>query len=177
MSGWIPSRAWLSAVSLFGLLTAACASGPVKPDDAGQVRPKDVYFQVLPRSGGGQVRFENFRGKVLMIDFFATWSQPSFLTISNYSVLHARYEDRGLAVVGVAVDELGDDVVAPYAAGMQIPYPVALATGDILQGRSPFGDLPAVPTLMIFDRSGNLIQVFMGLVPIEQVEEVVIGLL
>ncbi len=174
-SGLLVATRWVAAI-LLGSLVFGCAGDPIRPDgrDAG---PESLYAVELPRSGGGMVALSDYRGRVLVLDFFTTWSQPSLLSIPHYNVLDARYADRGLAMVGVAMDELGDDVVAPFAAGLQISYPVALASRGIVEGRSIFGDLSAIPTLLIFDRSGHLVQVFFGLVPIEQVEEVIRRLL
>lgn len=176
MSGFRTGRAWLAA-ALAGLMAVGCAGDPVRPDGRAEQGPEALYALELPRSGGGTIALSDYRGRVLAMDFFATWSQPSLVSIPRYNVLDARYAVRGLALVGVAMDELGDDVVAPFAAGLQISYPVALATRQMVAGRSIFGDLSAIPTLLIFDRKGRLAQVFFGLVPIEQVEEVIRRLL
>jgi len=168
----------LGLLALMGALIAAgCAGEPVRPGGVTDPGPEALYATVLPRSGGGQVRLADYRGRVLMLDFFATWSQPCLLSIPRYAVLDERFAKRGLAIVGVAMDELGDEVVVPFAAGLQIPYPLALADKPILAGDSAFGRLEAIPSLLIFDRQGRLCFVFIGLVPIEQVEQAIRRLL
>ena len=169
---------WLGLVVLLPTLaTAGCASNPVRDPSAQVQGPTDPFSYVLRQVGGGRVEFSAYRGRVLLLDFFATWSQPSLVTISNYSVLQAKYSKKGLAVIGVALDELGEDVVAPYAAGMQIPYPVVLANKAIRSGKSVFGPLETIPTLLVFDRAGRLVKIYLGLVPAEQVERTLLQLL
>lgn len=167
-------RKWLGLATVLAL--AGCAGN--RPRSVGdQLSPQALYELRLPRSGGGQIDLGQYRGRVLALDFFATWSQASLLAISGYRVLQGRYEAQGLSLVGVSLDELGDDLVAPFAAGMQIPYPVVLASPEIKRGQSLFGPIDAIPTLLIFDRQGRLAKVFVGLVPPELVERVLRELL
>jgi thiol-disulfide isomerase/thioredoxin len=161
-----------------GLLSLAACAGTLGATGAAQrLAPQQLYATVLNRSGGQPLHLEQYRGQVLMIDFFATWSQPSIVAIPRYKTLWDKHRREGLALVGIALDELGDDLVAPFVAGMQIPYPVALASPDIQRGASVFGPLPAIPTLMIFDRRGWLAVVFVGLVPVERIEAALDSLL
>ncbi len=181
-SGPRPSRASpfraLVLCLVAGLALWSCAGAEIeRPGPLDPPSPAALYAQKLPALDGGTVALADYRGRVLLLDFFATWAQPSVVAIRSYAVLQAKYADDGLAVVGVALDELGRGVVAGYAAGMQIPYPVALATEEIRQGESPFGPLDVVPTLMVFDRRGRLVRVFVGLIPVEQLERLVQRLL
>jgi hypothetical protein len=183
MCGRIPIRVdrlayWFGlAVVVTALAAAGCASNPVREPSSELQGPTDPFSYVLSQVGGGRVELSQYRGRVLMLDFFATWSQPSLVTISNHSVLQGKYSKKGLAVIGVALDELGDDVVAPFAAGMQIPYPVVLANKAIRSGRSVFGPLETLPTLLVFDRAGRLAKIYRGLVTANQVERTVLQLL
>jgi peroxiredoxin len=163
---------------LLGLALGGCAGAEIeRPGPVAPPPPAVLYAQQLPAIDGGTIDLADYRGRVLLLDFFATWAQPSVVAIRNYSVLQAKYAADGLAVVGVALDELGREVVAGFAAGMQIPYPVALASAEIRSGESPFGPLEAVPTLMVFDRRGRLVRIFVGLNPIERIERLVRRLL
>lgn len=165
-------RAAPPAALLTGLLLA-CGCAGVQP----RPRTPDPYLLELPCAGGGQVDFSAFRGRVLLVDFFTTWNQASILAVPGLAGLHRRYAARGLAVVGVALDELGADVVVPYAQGMDIPYPVALAGEAIREGTSTFGDLSVLPVLFVFDTRGTLRKVFVGYVPLEKIEKLVVELL
>lgn len=163
---------------ILGLALASCSGAAIERSDLfSPPAPAALYAQKLPALDGGTIALADYRGRVLLLDFFATWAQPSVVAIRSYAVLQGKYADEGLAVVGVALDELGRQVVAGYATGMQIPYPVALATEAIRQGESAFGPLQAVPTLMVFDRRGRLVRVFVGLVPVERLERLLRQLL
>ena len=170
MCGWNPRA--IDVCALLLTLTVTACSGIHQ-----QVPRADPFSLSLPRVGGGTVRLDKYRGQVLMLDFFTTWSQASMLSIPGYSALYQRYQARGLRVVGVALDDLGETIVAPYKSGMEIPYPIALATKSIRRGDSPFGEIEANPLLFIFDRQGNLRKMFIGHVPLDKVEEVITKLL
>lgn len=140
-------------------------------------RRSDPFSLSLPRVGGGTVRLSLYSGQVLLVDFFTTWSQASLLAIPSYVVLHEKYRQRGLSFIGIVMDDLGEKVAEPFVTGLEIPYPVALATDAIRQGTSPFGKINANPLLVIFDRGGNLKKIFVGRVPMKEVEKVIKELL
>jgi thiol-disulfide isomerase/thioredoxin len=142
-----------------------------------ETRLPDPFSLSLPRVGGGTVRFSLYRGEVLLVDFFTTWSQASLIAIPAYINLHEKYRGRGLSFIGVAMDELGETVVAPFVTGLEIPYPVAVATESVRKGNSPFGEINAHPLLAIFDRKGNLRKIFVGRVSMKELEKVILELL
>lgn len=167
MSGW--SRK-LSCIAVVILLLAGC-SGIQQ-----ETRP-DPFSVNLPRVGGGTVRLSLYRGEVLLVDFFTTWSSASQVAVPGYIHLHEKYRKRGLSFIGVAMDDLGEVVAAPFVTGMEITYPVAVATSSVRNGTSPFGQINASPLLVIFDRKGNLRKIFVGRVPMKEVEKVILELL
>ena len=155
------------------VLFGACVTSPdAKPDDKGS-----IYDLELPKVGGGSLSLEKCRNKVMMLDFFTTWSQPSMLAITSYSVLHKKYAEQGLCLVGIGMDDIGEQVLTPYVRGLDVPYPVLVANAQLKEGKSVFGDLSAIPILMIFDTQGRLAQVFIGLVPTEKIDTVLRRLL
>jgi hypothetical protein len=161
---------WRCAVLILLLLSACTGIGQ-------ETRRPDPFTLVLPRAGGGTVRLSSHRGQVLLVDFHTTWSQASLLAIPGYIVLHEKYRERGLSFIGMLMDELGETVATPFVTGMEIPYPVAVATESIRRGNSPFGQINANPLLAVFDRSGNLRKIFVGYVPMKDVEKVILELL
>ena len=167
MSGWSRKLSCIAVV----ILLAGC-SGIQQ-----ETRRPDPFSLSLPRVGGGTLRFSLYRGEVLLVDFFTTWSQVSQTVIPAYVNLHEKYRERGLSFIGVAMDELGETVAAPFVTGLEIPYPVAVATDSVRNGNSPFGEINAYPLLAIFDRKGNLRKIFVGRVPVKEVEKVILDLL
>lgn len=162
----------LYALLLLGL--AACAGLRLGGGPNGDARMYDVD---LPDTQGGRVSFEQFRGQVLLVDFFTTWLNPSLINAGLYADLYRRYRDRGLRVVGVSLDEQGPAVVETFARALDLPYPVVMADGSMRAGASVFGDLEALPRLMVFDRDGNLVAAWLGLVPAEELARLVKQLL
>jgi len=170
MSGWSQKvDRWAFLILL--LLLGAC-SGIWQ-----ETRRPDPFTLSLPRVGGGTVRLSLYRGQVLLLDFFTTWSQASLLAIPGYINLHEKYRERGVSFIGVAMDDLGDTAAAPFVTGLEIPYPVVVATDGIRKGESPFGEINANPLLVVFDRDGNLKKIFVGRVPMKDVEKVILELL
>ena len=168
MSGW-SKKIRYSAVLI--LLLTAC-SGIQQ-----ETRRPDPFSLALPRIGGGTVQLSLYRGEVLLVDFFTTWSAATQVAVPGYIHLHEKYRKRGLSFIGVAMDDLGETVAAPFVTGMEITYPVAVATASIRKGTSPFGEINASPILVIFDRKGNLRKIFVGRVPVKEVEAMILELL
>jgi peroxiredoxin len=158
-------------ILLFATVAQGCAS--LEPEQ----RRQQLFSMKLPAVDGKTVKLSDFRGQVLLVDLFTTWSQTSMLAIPGYSGLHRRYHQKGLSCLGIAMDELGSQVVLPYVEGMDIPYPVVYADDAIKRGQSPLGDVSITPILLVFDRSGILRKIFLGLVPVEQVEQIIVKLL
>ena len=159
MSGW-SQKVKRSAVVILLLLPAAMYAVPFGAACSGiwqETRRPDPFTLALPRVGGGTVRLSLYRGQVLLVDFFTTWSQASLLAIPSYIVLHEKYRERGVSFIGVAMDDLGEAVAEPFVTGLEIPYPVAVATESV--------------------RKGNLHKIIVGRVPMKDVEKVVLELL
>jgi hypothetical protein len=154
------------------LLASGCATLGAEVGPA----PEQVYALCLPRVGGGGVCLSEFRGQVLMVDLFVTWAHSSSLDIPGYTVLESRLGPRGLAVVGVALDEI-TQVVEPFVRGMEVSYPVGLADRAVRSGASALGPVEVLPKLLVFDRRGRLRAVFLGQVPPDRLEAVILDLL
>ncbi|MGH7994493.1 MAG: TlpA family protein disulfide reductase [Limisphaerales bacterium] len=108
---------------------------------------------------GKTVRSTDFKGKVVILDFWATWCGPCRAEIPDFIVLQKQYEKQGLVVVGLSVDEAGAEVVKPFAQKLGMNYPVVLADEKTQEA---FGGIEAVPTTFIIDREGRIVKVHMG---------------
>lgn len=96
----------------------------------------------------------DLRGKVVLIDFWATWCQPCKKEMPGYQSLADRYGSNGLVVIGFKFDTMPDmeDPVL-FAKGIGAHYPLAVATNDLKQ---KFGSIDGLPTTMLYDRQGVL---------------------
>jgi thiol-disulfide isomerase/thioredoxin len=94
------------------------------------------------------------RGKVVLVDFWATWCQPCKKEMPGYQRLADRYGARGFVVIGFKFDTMPDmEDPLQFAKGIAVHYPLAVATDDVKQ---KFGGIEGLPTTMLYDRQGML---------------------
>ena len=99
------------------------------------------------------------KGKVVILDFWATWCPPCRMEIPHFQALHEKYEDKGLAVVGVSLDSEGAYVVKPFMENNKVTYTMLLAGQQIA---NKFGGIRAIPTTFVVDRSGKIVKKYVG---------------
>lgn len=159
------SRSLFGAAILAGIIITACsnsgkevvAASAVKPDKDRKTAPNFT----LKDANGTQVKLSDYRGKVVLLNFWATWCGPCKIEIPWFMEFENQYKDRGFAVLGVSMDEDGWDAVKPYIAEKKINYRVLLgddSTGDL------YGGIESLPTTFVIDRDGRVASVHVGLV-------------
>ena len=99
------------------------------------------------------------RGKVVVLNFWATWCAPCREEIPDLVALQSRYPDR-LQILGLSVDEDSPESVKQFAEKMQINYPVAMASHEL---QDKFGGILGLPTSFILDTEGRVVQKHIGL--------------
>jgi len=145
----------LAAVGLAGC--SLHPAGPPQPKGAviaaGEIGSRLPDFSVKDLQGA-EVSSAELRGKVVLIDFWATWCQPCKKEMPGYQKLVDLYGSRGFAVVGFKFDTMMDmeDPVL-FAKKIGVHYPLAVATDDLKQ---KFGRIEGLPTTMLYDRQGML---------------------
>jgi len=154
---------------------AATPSKPLGPDvcDAG-AKPANLNF-TLKNANGTDVSLASFKGKVILLDFWATWCGPCKVEIPGFVELHEKYKNRGLAVVGIQVqDEPGG--LKEFVQQFNMTYPVLVGMGhdDLEEAYAPLWGLP---TTFIISRDGLICRKRMGLHEKAQFEKDVLGLL
>lgn len=100
------------------------------------------------------------RGEVVLLNFWATWCAPCLVEIPDFIELQEELGDRGLQIVGIAVDAEGEEVVRPFAEEMGITYPIVVDIGEISE---MYGGIYALPTSILIDRQGNIVQKIPGM--------------
>jgi thiol-disulfide isomerase/thioredoxin len=108
---------------------------------------------------GKPVTLAGSKGKVVLVNFWATWCGPCRAEIPDLVELQNKYKDR-LQILGLAVDDDDPAAVKKFAAKFGINYPVALATNEI---RLQYGGIPALPTSFVLDSEGRVVQKHEGL--------------
>lgn len=133
------------------------AVGAVAPELSG-TRPDGTAWQ-LTDLDGQPVTLESLRGKVVWLNFFASWCPPCQQETPILRELSDRYRDRGLEIVGVSVQETSADDVRAYAERYRLPYTIAFdGSGDLFHAYKVF----ALPTQFFLDTDGKLVQVVNG---------------
>ena len=121
------------------------------PDPAPEIAVKGI--------DGGIVNLAAARGKVVLLNFWATWCGPCRMEVPDLVELQKKYQDR-LQVIGLVVDDADEDAVRKFAKRYSINYPVAMTTDEM---RIQFGGVPALPTSFIIDAQGRVVQKHIGL--------------
>lgn len=121
----------------------------------------------LPDSSGKVVRLSEFHGQVVLLNFWATWCAPCRIETPWFVELQRAYQDTGLVVLAVSLDEDGWSSVKPYMEAAKINYRVMVGGGEVAQIYG-FQSLPA--TVMI-DRAGRIAATHIGLAEKKAYEE------
>lgn len=108
---------------------------------------------------GKSVNFSQYDGKVVLVDFWATWCPPCRRSIPDLSELHGKYNNRGFEVVGISLDQAGADKVAQFAAQLKIPYTVVMGN---VQVANDWNIGSAIPIAFLVDRKGEIVDRFVG---------------
>jgi cytochrome c biogenesis protein CcmG/thiol:disulfide interchange protein DsbE len=120
----------------------------------------------LEDSVGKQANLRDYRGKVVVLDFWATWCHGCKEEIPWFAAFDRKYGDKGLSVIGVSLDEDGWKVVKPFIKAAAVPYRIVLGN-DSTAKQYGIGNMP--DTFMI-DRDGRIAATYVGMVDKNDVE-------
>jgi peroxiredoxin len=172
-----PGTARLSIVRLFGTvllsLLVPTLPGWVAEPSAQARRPAPDFTRADAQ--GTPFRLSAHRGKVVLVDFWATWCAGCKVEIPWFIEFQKKYQAQGLVSVGVAMDDEGWDKVRPYLADHPIAYPVVIGDLELLQGS--FGLAPALPITLLIDRQGRIAESHTGVVDKDEWEKKIVALL
>lgn len=107
----------------------------------------------LPDLAGKVVTADQFKGKVVVVDFWATWCGPCREEIPGYIKLQEKYGKDGLVIVGVSLDRRGPEAVRKFAEREGMNYIVVMGDAATVEA---FGGFDAIPTTFLIDRDGQI---------------------
>jgi peroxiredoxin len=114
----------------------------------------------LQDSVGKLVSLKDYRGKIVVLDFWATWCHGCKEEIPWFAEFERKYSDKGLSVIGVSLDEDGWKVVKPFTKAMAVSYRIVLGNDSTAK---EYG-VGSMPDTFIIDRDGRIAATYMGVV-------------
>jgi len=136
----------------------------VKPDN--QRKPAPDF--TLKDADGKVVHLTDYRGKVVLLDFWATWCGPCKIEIPWFMEMQRKNKDKGFEVLGVAMDDEGWEVVKPFVADLNVNYRIVIGNDSTAE---IYGGVDALPTTFLIDREGKIAAVHVGLASKKEFED------
>ncbi len=156
-------------------LTACAGRENAEAASAQQSNRKPAPDFKLQDASGATVKLSDYRGKVVVLDFWATWCGPCKIEIPWFMEFEKTLKDRGFAVLGVSMDDDGWNVVKPYIQERGVNYRILLGNDQVGQA---YGGVDSLPTTFLIDRSGRIASVHVGLSSSkEQLKDEILALL
>jgi cytochrome c biogenesis protein CcmG/thiol:disulfide interchange protein DsbE len=136
--------------------------------------PRTVYAAVKPvkdrksapafnlkDASGKMVKLADYKGQVVLLNFWATWCGPCKIEIPWFKEFETTYKNKGFSVLGVAMDDEGWEIVKPYIESQKINYRTLMGTEEV---GALYGGVESLPTSFVIDREGRIAAVHIGLV-------------
>jgi len=155
----------VGACESFFLSRAAMSRSPL---------PQTAPDFILKDASGTDFRLSDYRGRVVLLNFWATWCAPCKAEIPWFEEFQKAYASRGLAVIGISMDEDGWKVVQPYKEATRINYRIAIGDDALAQ---KYGGVTSLPETFLIDRDGRIAGRHIGIVGKSDYESEIVQLL
>lgn len=137
--------AGLAVLTMIAIGAAACASAREEATPAPEFLLQDLQ--------GNSLSLSSYKGKVLILNFWATWCPPCRREIPDFIEAYKDLKDKGLEILGVSVDDLSAEALRDWTQKAGMNYPVAMATAKIIADYQP-GEF--IPATIVIDRRGRI---------------------
>ncbi len=133
---------------------------PAAPKGKQRKAPDFTLTQVVDDKS---ITLSDYSGKVVLLDFWATWCPPCKVSIPKINNLYTKYKDKGFQVISVSVDRIANfkdqDKLKKFIKQFSMNYPVVYVTREV---RAKYGGIPSIPTVFILDKEGNVVSIYKG---------------
>jgi peroxiredoxin len=148
--------------------TVAVPQAPQAPRQAPQPQPQADNneapdFNLTEVLSKADIKLSDYRGKVVLIDFWATWCRPCRMEIPHFVDLKKELSEDDFELIGISVDRKGEAVVIPFVKQWKINYPTVIDTGGTVS--TQYGGIRSIPTAFLIGRDGKIINRFVGYKP------------
>lgn len=143
-------------LKIFALLFILC--GLIGCGDSSAPKQKNANLAPdfsMTSLDGKKLTRDSLKGKVVILDFWATWCPPCRAAIPHLVEIHKKYRDQGLVVVGISLDRGGKEEVADFAERNHIDYDLVMGVNNSILKN--FGDVSSIPTIIILNRKSEII--------------------
>jgi peroxiredoxin len=145
----------------------AQTEAPEKTDMAKRVarsdRPKIAAPDFALRDeDGNTIRLSDYKGKAVLLNFWATWCGPCKREIPGFVKLYNEYKDKGFEIIGISLDQAGWEAIKPFADKYDITYPIVLFDRKVI---IDYGGISSIPTTFLINEKGEVIERIIGLRP------------
>ena len=156
-----------------GMLSVSSANSAGKPNAAGKPAPE----LTLKDLGGKDLSLAQYKGKVVLVNFWATWCEPCQVEIPWLIEMQQKYSAQGFTVLGIAMDEEGASVVTPWVnkerfdvngTKSQMNYPIVIGNDA---AADKFGGLLGYPTSVLITRDGKVVKRITGIISPEEISK------
>jgi thiol-disulfide isomerase/thioredoxin len=167
---WVYTGTFIAVVILFFIinnLNKEPEEGPYPPDyaPAAQKALKAAPDFALKSVEGKTVKLSDYKGKVVILDFWATWCPPCRKGIPDLVAIKKEYENKGVEIIGISIDDQKSiEQVKQFVKDQKMNYPVVYTDSKVT---SDYGGVENIPTSFIIDKKGNQVAKFVGLYPKE----------
>ena len=154
----VKSRCIVERVS-FGILAVMCLLSSACAARGTDKAPRTARDFALNDSDGALIRLSDYKGRVVLLNFWATWCHGCVLEIPWFIEFQERYKEKGLTIIGVSIDDSWKPVKA-FVEEKKVNYPIVLDT----EGLRKIYELNSMPMTLLIDRSGAIAASYIGVV-------------